>query len=363
MTPEIEARFRGTQGGLTLDIDFTCPVRGVTGLFGPSGAGKTTILRCMAGLIRFGHGYLRIGDDVWQDKNLFVLPHRRAVGFVFQEPRLLPHLPVLGNLRYGLSRARPPHQIAFDDVVDLLGIAPLLERSTANLSGGERQRIAIGRALLSQPRILLMDEPLSALDRDAKLEILPYLERLAGSLPLPIIYVTHDMTEIERLADHLLVLNRNGGIVSSGPLVALLTDLDQPLAHHPDAATVLDIQVRRHDPNYDVTECALGNLTVFVPGTLGAPGETRRLRIKAGDVSLFVGQPQKTSVLNVLPATIRQASPVGTSQMLVLLTLDTGGPERLLLSSITRKSWDGLGFAPGMQVLVQFKGMALANRS
>ncbi len=212
--PSIQARFTGRLGAFRLDADFTAPGRGVTALVGPSGGGKTTLLRCIAGLTRLS-GSLRIGDQVWQDDSRFLPPHRRAVGYVFQEPSLLAHLSVRGNLLYGFKRSGDRRKVAFDDVVSLLGVGAILDRSPHRLSGGERQRVAIGRALLSQPDLLLMDEPVSSLDPDSKAEILPYLDRLHQTLAIPVLYVSHDMKEVARLADRVLVMT--DGRISPAP--------------------------------------------------------------------------------------------------------------------------------------------------
>jgi molybdate transport system ATP-binding protein len=220
----VEGRFCGTVGGFALDAEFRLAPSGITALSGPSGSGKTTLLRCMAGLTRLP-GSLYVDGEVWQDPHRFVAPHRRPVGVVFQEASLLAHLPVRGNLTYGAKRTSAKVQIGFDDTVDLLGLSPLLGRSVANLSGGERQRVALGRALLSQPRLLLMDEPLSSLDAGAKAEILPYLERLHRALQIPALYISHDPVEIARLADRVLHM-RDGRIVAGGVGEPSLEGLD-----------------------------------------------------------------------------------------------------------------------------------------
>jgi molybdate transport system ATP-binding protein len=211
----IEARVQGRVGEFAMDAELAVPAEGVTGLIGPSASGKTTLLRCIAGLVRL-KGRVVVKGEVWQDARSFVPPHRRAVGFVFQDTALLPHLSVRGNLLYGYRRSRSDRRFAFEEVVALLALEPLLKRSTARLSGGERQRVAIGRALLSQPQLLLMDEPLSSLDQASKAEILPFLERIHRSLQIPVIYVSHDASEIARLADRVLVMDA-GRIVASGP--------------------------------------------------------------------------------------------------------------------------------------------------
>jgi len=218
MTAGVEGQFHGRLGGFALDAEFSVPATGVTALSGPSGSGKTSLLRCIAGLTRLT-GQLRVAGEVWQDDRTFLPAHRRPIGVVFQEPSLLSHLSVRGNLDYGARRS-PARGTSFDDVVELLGLAPLLARSTTHLSGGERQRVALGRALLSQPRLLLMDEPLSSLDAASKAEILPYLDRLHHELSIPTLYISHDAGEIARLADHVLYM-RDGKIAP-----ALASDLD-----------------------------------------------------------------------------------------------------------------------------------------
>jgi len=202
----IEAAFAGRLGTFTLDVALSAPARGVTVLFGPSGCGKTTVLRCLAGLTRLG-GRLSVAGEVWQDAARFTPTHRRPIGYVFQEPSLFGHLSVQRNLAFGLRRAHGARHIGFDEVAALLGLETLLGRHTAKLSGGERQRVAIGRALLSQPKLLLMDEPLASLDAARKAEVLPYLERLHDQLAIPIVYVTHDLGEALRLGDRLVLMD------------------------------------------------------------------------------------------------------------------------------------------------------------
>ena len=359
----IEACFSGRLGSFALDACFSIPGEGITGLFGPSGCGKTTILRCLAGLTRLKDGYLSINGEVWQGKRTFLAPYKRPVGYVFQEPRLFPHLSVLENLRYGLvrNRERSP-SLALENVIELMGIRGFLERSPAGLSGGEKQRIAIGRALLSQPRLLLMDEPLSALDRQSRNEILPYLEILHHALSMPIVYVSHDFLEIERLADHLVLMTKEGRVQASGTLTTLLTDLSLPIARQPEAATVLTVTTANYDEAYDITECRVDGVRLFVPGVLGPQGSQRRIRVRASDVSLVKGeQPRRTSVLNILPARVLSAQTASANQTLVLLALAGTAADVRLLSSVTRKSWDALELKAGDFVYAQIKSMALAD--
>lgn len=230
---KLKVRYRGVLGGFELDVAFDVPMRGITALFGPSGCGKTTILRCVAGLNRLP-GRLSVGDEVWQDDETgkFLAPHERRVGYVFQEASLFAHMSVRGNLLYGHRRALKKgaaENTRFDEVVELLGIGHLVDRATGKLSGGERQRIALGRALLAQPRIFLMDEPLSALDQMTKEEILPYFEALRTSSSLPALYVSHDISEIERLADNLVLLD-SGRVLAARPLNEVLADSRLPIA-------------------------------------------------------------------------------------------------------------------------------------
>ncbi|MFD2175249.1 molybdenum ABC transporter ATP-binding protein [Rhodobacter lacus] len=359
----ISARFAGRLGGFDLDVAFEAPGRGVTALFGPSGCGKTSVLRCMAGLTRLPGGRLEVNGELWQEGRRILPTHRRAVGYVFQEASLFAHMSVRENLRYGMRRARGSLRISEEEVVALLGIEALFTRPTAALSGGERQRVAIGRALLSQPALLLMDEPLSALDRISREEILPYLERLHATLEMPIIFVSHDMSEVERLADRL-VLMEAGRVRAEGPLADLLADPSLPLIHRPDLAAVLEGEVLSVDPHYGLSEIAVRGGVITVPGALGPRGTRRRLRIPASDVSLGRRAPLDTTILNALPATILDAAPDPNEGHLttVRLALGPAGDGALLLSRVSRKSWDRLGFAPGDPIVARLKATALSGR-
>ncbi len=358
----IEVAFRGTLGRFALDAAFTVPATGVTALFGPSGCGKTTVLRCMAGLHRLSEGFCTISGDIWQDRATFRPAYKRAIGYVFQEPSLFPHLSVRRNLLFGAPRRRQNSaatESRFDEVIDLLGLEGLLDRSPQNLSGGERQRVAVGRALLSEPKLLLMDEPLSALDRQTKDEILPFLERLHASLLLPVIYVSHDIAEIERLADNL-VLMQAGRIIAAGPFNDVSSNPTLPLALTKEAAVSLDAVVRSYDTKYGLATLDVdgGRFTAPMPNT--PIGSRRRLTVAAGAVSLAREPPHATTVLNILPATILSATPAGEHETVVLLGLGSEGGGSHLLARITQRSWDDLGLAAGMMVYAQVKGVALA---
>ncbi len=356
----IRAEFKGTIGKFSLDAGFAAPAKGVTALFGPSGCGKTTVLRCIAGLLRVSDGFCEIVGDVWQDREGAFRPtHRRPLGYVFQEASLFPHLSARRNLMFGAPRDNRGEQVAFDEVVDLLGITALLDRSPRNLSGGERQRVAIGRALLSQPKLLLMDEPLSALDRATKNEILPFLERLRDRLSLPIVYVTHDIAEVERLADQIVLMEK-GLVLAAGPLADLQSDPSLPLAMARDAAVSLEGVVEAYDPSYGLVTLAARGARFFVPAPRAKIGERRRMRVIAGDVSLAREPPGATSILNVLPARIVSMKPAGSNEVVAVVALGPGGEGARLLTRLTRKSWEQLGLSEGIGVYAQVKAVALA---
>jgi molybdate transport system ATP-binding protein len=359
----IAAAFADRIGTFALDSRFRAPSRGITALFGPSGCGKTTILRCIAGLQRVKQGEFALDGDVWQDARRFRPTYRRPIGYVFQEANLFSHLTVRANLAYGRRRAlrhSAPEAIGLDEVVELLGIDRLLDRSPANLSGGERQRVAIGRALLSQPRLLLMDEPLAALDRTSKEEILPYLEGLRDTLAIPALYVSHDIAEVERLADHIILL-REGRVVAEGPLEAVQSDPALPIARLPEAAVTLRARVAAFDPAYRLTTLACDGGDLLVPGEFSATGAAHRIRIAASDVSLTREPPAASTILNVLPARIAAAEAQDPYRVIVVVALGPAGGGARILARISRRSWDALGLAPGQPIFAQIKGMALVR--
>ncbi len=362
----ISARYAGTLGRFRLDVAFEAPMRGITALFGPSGCGKTTILRCVAGLNRLP-GRLVVDGDLWQDHatGRFREPYRRPVGYVFQEASLFPHLSARGNLLYGRRRALKTgaaDEIRLDDVVDLLGIAALLDRATGALSGGERQRVALGRALLTQPRLLLMDEPLAALDRMTKEEILPYFEALHASLSIPVFYVSHDISEVERLADHLVLLDA-GRVVAAGPLHELLSDTRLPIARSREASTVLETRVGGFDPDDGLTALDVDGETLLVPGRIGEKGGIRRVRIAATDVSLAVDRPPQTTIVNIVPVRVKAIEPLDQAQINVVLTIGHRDGGRKLLARVTRRAQRVLGFGPGQDVYAQIKAVSLVAAS
>jgi molybdate transport system ATP-binding protein len=358
----IRAQFRGTIGKFALDAGFTAPAKGVTALFGPSGCGKTTVLRCIAGLLRI-NGVCEIDGELWQDENGAFLPtHKRPLGYVFQEASLFQHLSVRRNLMFGAPRDNRDGTkggIVFDEVVELLGITRLLDRSPRNLSGGERQRVAIGRALLSQPKLLLMDEPLSALDRATKNEILPFLERLRDHLNLPVVYITHDIAEVERLADQMVLMDK-GRVIGAGPLEDLQSDPSLPLAAARDAAVSFEGVVQSSEEAYGLVTLKVRGGVLTAPAPAGPAGERRRIRVIASDVSLTREAPGPSSILNVLPARIVSMKPLDTNEVVVVVALGDDGSGARLLSRMMRKSWGELGLAEGVNVYAQVKAVALA---
>ncbi|MBS1247706.1 MAG: modC [Proteobacteria bacterium] len=359
--PAIIARFRVAWPGFTLDVDLQWPGRGVTALFGPSGSGKTSLLRCVAGLERATRGYLAVNGQVWQDdaRRLFMPTHRRPLGYVFQEASLFPHLSVRRNLEFGLKRTPvAERQVGLEQIITLLGIGPLLDRRPAHLSGGERQRVAIARALAASPRLLLMDEPLAALDLKRKGEILPYLERLHSELDIPVLYVSHSPDEVARLADHVVYLEA-GQARAVGPLNEILTRPDLPLVHLDEASAVLDARVAGHDEVYHLTEVNIPGGRLAVSHSALPVGAPTRVRIHARDVSLALQPPERSSIQNVLSANVLDVQgDRDPAQALVRLDLGEGA---ILLARITQRSVAHLGITPGMKVYAQVKSVALMD--
>lgn len=352
----IQARFAFAYPGFMLDVDLQLPTRGVSALFGASGSGKTTLLRCIAGLEKAAGGSLRVSGEVWQGHGKFLPVHLRRLGYVFQEASLFPHLSVRGNLEYGYRRlAAAERKVGFEQVIEWLGLVSLMGRNTTGLSGGERQRVAIGRALLASPRLLLLDEPLSALDGASRQEIFPYLERLHGELDIPVLYVSHALDEVTRLADHLVLLEQ-GRVVASGALCEVLSRLDLPTAHFDDAGTVIAAQVAAQDEAYHLTRLDFPGGSLWVSKVGRAAGTSVRARVLARDVSIATVAPQGSSISNILAAHILEIREEGRDR--VNLRLEVGGGQ-MLLSRITRRSCDQLGLAAGMQVYAQVKSVAL----
>lgn len=343
--------------GFSLRARFQAPA-GVTALFGRSGSGKTTIVNAVAGLMRPDQGRIEADGLVLSDSSTgtFLPPHRRGIGYVFQEARLFPHLTVRQNLLYGrwFSRREGP---PMSRIVEMLGIGPLLARRPGALSGGERQRVALGRAILSNPRILLMDEPLAALDQDRKDEILPYLERLRDETDLPILYVSHAPTEIARLAT-TIVLIEAGHVVAAGPAAQILSDpATAPVLGLREAGAILSARIEAHDSD-GLTRLATSAGPVWLPRIAAAPGTALRLRILAHDVMIALDRPTGISALNVLPARLRDLTATETG---TLLRLEVG--TEVLLARITTRSAAALDLAPGKPVHAVLKAVSVAPGS
>ena len=358
--PAIHARFDVQRGDFHLQVQLALPGRGVTALFGHSGSGKTTLLRAIAGLDRHPDSFLEINGELWQDEaaGVFVPPHRRALGYVFQEASLFPHLSVQGNLDFARKRARA-HGSAqvLTQALTLLGIGHLLERRTTTLSGGERQRVAIARALLARPELLLMDEPLASLDGKRKEEVLPYLERIHEELDIPVLYVSHSMEEVARLADHIVLIEA-GRVLASGPAADILARLDLSTALANDAGTLVDGVVEGFDAEYGLVRLRAAGGTIHIARSALPYGATLRLRVLARDVSLALTPQTDGSILNHLQATVTSERTVNEGTH-VVVRLDAAGTP--LLARITRRSRDQLGITCGKVVWVQIKSAALAS--
>lgn len=344
------------RAGFSLEVKMQLPARGVTALFGPSGCGKTTLLRCIAGLER-ATGSLIINDEVWQDATQFIPTHQRAIGYVFQEASLFPHLSVRGNLQYGMQRIAGHNKVAIDPIIDLLGLRALLDRKPDGLSGGERQRVAIARALAVDPRLLLMDEPLAALDLKRKQEILPYLDKLQATLEIPVLYVTHSPDEVVRLAHHLVVMEA-GQVMASGDLAATLSRLDLPVRLGDEPGVVIESVVGSIEPAWHLARLDFDGGSVWIRDPGLSVGASARVRILAGDVSLAREQPGKSSIQNVLTGRIdgiRDDDQPG----LALVRISIG--RTALLARITQRAVSTLALRTGDPVWAQVKSVALAR--
>ncbi|MHB8846858.1 MAG: molybdenum ABC transporter ATP-binding protein [Burkholderiales bacterium] len=354
----IRARFRLDYPDFLLDVDFEVPGRGVTALYGASGSGKTTLLRAIAGLVRIPGGYLEVNGQVWQDdkRGIFLPVHRRPLGYVFQEASLFAHLTIRRNLEYGLSRVPALlRRISLERAIELLGIGHLLDRMPAALSGGELQRAGIARALAVSPGILLMDEPLAALDAKRKKEVLPYLERLHGEMEIPVLYVSHAIEEISRLADHLVLLEQ-GRVLASGSFTGMLARLDLPIRLNEDAGVVLTATVIDHDRQWHLSRLDFAGGNLWVRDSGAALRQTLRIRILARDVSIALSPTADSSILNVLPVVVTGLGD-DAHPALVLAQLDAGGV--FLLARLSRRSAAALDLRPGLQVWAQIKAIAL----
>ena len=338
-----------------LQVDCTIPDRGVTAIYGASGSGKSSLLDCVAGLRRPEPGSsIHFRQQKWQDGEHFVPPWQRGIGYVFQDARLFEHLSVQGNLDYARARCSRPSVITQDKVTDLLALQDLLARKPGTLSAGQKQRVAIGRALLSAPQLLLLDEPLANLDHSASRQCLAHLQDLAGTIDLPMLYVSHDIEEVSQLADHLVLLDQ-GGLVDQGSMLELSSRLDSRLSHEEQAAAIAVGTIARHDTSYGLTQLDVDGHPLFVTLLHQAPGQRRRIRIPARDVSVCRERPGESSILNILPVTLTDIEQGDSPRILLRLALGSQN----LLARITRKSATQLELKVGDQLFAQIKSAAL----
>ncbi|WP_020564421.1 molybdenum ABC transporter ATP-binding protein [Methylosarcina fibrata] len=359
MNSPIVARFALDYASFRLDVDLSLPGSGISVLFGPSGSGKTTLLRCIAGLERPDQSYLEVKGAVWQDsrRGFFLPPHQRALGYVFQDANLFPHLNVYKNVCFGLKRiGLKPAEAGLEQTVELLGIGHLLDRMPDRLSGGERQRAAIARALVLKPDILLMDEPLAALDFQRKQEILPYLARLHQELDIPVLYVTHARQELAKMADHLVILEE-GRVQAEGPLAETLSRIDLPQATDSQAAMIWEGRIAAHESEYHLSRVDCAGTPLSMPLIDAAVGSPVRVRVYASDVSIALEKSNATSILNVLPATITDMADNRNGQTVLCLSIGA----LPLLAHVTLKSKSLLNLRIGMAVYAQIKGTSLLN--
>jgi molybdate transport system ATP-binding protein len=353
-------------GAFRFASDFRAETHGIIALFGRSGAGKTTLINILAGLVRPVRGRITLNGAVLFDSaaGIDLPPERRRLGYVFQEGRLFPHLDVRRNLLYGWRRAPPDDRpIGLEKIVDLLDISHLLRRRPTGLSGGEKQRVAIGRALLANPRLLLLDEPLASLDAARKNEVLPFIEQLRESLGLPIVYVSHDLDEIVRLADTMALLDA-GRVVTVGPIEHLMGRLElDSVIGRADAGAVLRARVTAHEDSFSLSHLGFGDLRLRVPQLDLPVGAEVRVRVKARDVSLALTAPSDISILNVLPARVAEIGPVAGSHVNVRLVLHSGGEEPAIWARITAKSAHDLRLEIDRPLFALVKAVAIDRDS
>ena len=358
----LSAKFIVSYPEFILNVDLNIPAKGFNVLFGHSGCGKTTLLRCLSGLERSSKGFLKVGNEIWQDEanGIFLPASKRPIGYVFQDARLFSHLSVEDNLKYGYKRScKPKNSTIFKQVINIMGLAPLLKQNPGQLSGGEKQRVAIGRSLLTSPQLLLMDEPLASLDTKRKQEIIPYFRRLQTELNIPIFYVTHSLNEVLQLVDTMIVLDK-GKLKNVGTMEEIFSNLDLKNRIEPSLlGGVLDATVISQDENYQLTVLEYKGQTIYVPKQKTLVGNKLRIHIHAEDVALSISDAQgKTSVLNILSAKILEVNSASNKNYMTHVKLDIGCP---LLATITRKSLKTLNLRPGQTVYAHIKAIRMAH--
>jgi molybdate transport system ATP-binding protein len=349
---------KSATSSFALDIDIDIPGQGITAIFGESGSGKTSLLRCIAGLEKTASGSLNVNGEHWQNASVFVPTHKRSLGYVFQEASLFEHLTAMGNLRYAIKRNnQAANTTLLEQVIIVMGIEGILEQFPQQLSGGERQRVAIARALLSEPKLLLMDEPLASLDTARKLEILPYLERLRSSFNIPILYVSHAVDEIVRLADHAVIMHQ-GKLITQGSITELFSRADLPLGVDNELGAILECKVIERDKQWHLMRVAFNGGELWLPNVENKQNNTQRIRVLASDVSLTLTPHTDSSILNVLSGKIAEIINDQVPGML-LVRLKVG--ESYLLARLTQKSLQKLALTPGNRVWIQIKSAAIVR--
>lgn len=360
----IEIQLTHKLGGITLDVDVTIPSSGITAIFGRSGSGKTSFINTIAGLITPDSGRIKLGERLLFDsrQGVDLAIEKRDIGYVFQDSRLFPHYSVKGNLLYGVKENHQKSE--FDRIVDLLNLSHLLERYPAALSGGERQRVAIARALLSNPQVLLMDEPLASLDLPRKKEVMPFLEKLSKQVNIPILYVTHSLSEILRLADQMVLLE-SGRVIACDSLESIwASDVMRPWHSFSDQSSLFEARIHSHHEKYALSKVELNTHThIWVQKLDAEPGEELRLQVRANDVSITLEHSKTTSIRNILPARVikieKRESQQGNQSAAVLLHL---ADECQLWANITHWALDDLQLTEGQQVFAQIKGVSVTQR-
>ena len=339
-----------------LDVELCLPGKGITAVFGESGSGKTTLLRCIAGLEKSALGIVKMKSESWQEENLFLSANLRHVGYVFQEPSLFPHLTVQGNMQFGVKRrGQIVDDNDFAEIVKLLDLGDLLNDYPSKLSGGEKQRTAIARAILTKPKLLLMDEPLAALDMNRKREFLPYLEAIRERLKTPIIYVTHSMEEVARLSDYLVIM-REGKAVSTGTLSEVLADVNYPNFFGEEAGIVIEGAVVERDNDWHLIRAKFSGGELWLKDTGEELGKKIRIRILARDVSLALEDFAETSIINRIKTRVAHMQS-DTDAAMLIVTLLCGDTK--IISRISKRSADSLNIEVGKEVWSQIKGVAI----
>lgn len=359
----IQARFqlsygRQAKSHFNLDVDIDIPGQGVTAIFGASGSGKTSLLRCIAGLEKHTSGKLCVNGELWQDSSVFVPTNKRSLGYVFQEASLFEHLTAMGNLRYAIKRSNQTvNPQLLEQVVSVMGVESILTQLPEQLSGGEKQRVAIARALLSQPKLLLMDEPLASLDTARKLEILPYLERIRRDFNIPVLYVSHAVDEIVRLADHVVMMEQ-GKVMAQGGVTEVFSRVDLPLGVSTEVGAILECKIVKRDTQWHLMCVSFNGGELWLPNVENEQNNRLRIRVLASDVSLTLTPHNDSSILNVISGKVA-AIVNDKDPAMSLVRLEVG--QSYLLARLTHKSLQKLALTSGDSAWIQIKSAAIVR--